>query len=153
MRNRKRLLIQFIFFTSPLLLLQGCGFRLINVDKPLSLCISGVSAEVIQEYIPVQCSKMSYQIIINQATSNQASVSSSTNDAVKQQQITRRIMFNLLSPKGKVIKKNVVISINEPLIINNNAILSSNAEQAILADEMQLELIQRLQSYLRHHIP
>tara|TARA_B110000879_G_scaffold207640_1_gene291706 strand:+ start:1148 stop:1594 length:447 start_codon:yes stop_codon:yes gene_type:complete len=133
----------------PLLFMQGCGFHLINTNKPLAVCVQGNEAETIRLALnTLICTKQSKILIIKASYLGEQRVANSTNNAVNQFQLTQFVVFDLLSPSQKVIKKDVLLTVNKPFISNNSAILSSDAERVILVNEMKDELHAKLNRYL-----
>lgn len=138
--------------TLPLLLLQGCGFKLANTNSPISVCLIGKHADEIKRQLqsPIHCTKKATKIQIQAMSLNQQEVSNNTNSSLQQLQINHFINFDVLSTNKKSQQKNITLSVSKPFIYNANGILSSGSEQALLNNEAKTELIQKFETYIRH---
>lgn len=126
--------------------LTGCGFHQVTM-KQQPICLKQKSAlpYEMRRLLNIDCNnKKANELIIHQLAVSQSDVSSSTNNTVRQYQLTRSLSFDLLSPTHKTILKNQHIRLSKPLIIDNNAVLSSTIEMNKLTEEMEKELARRL---------
>ncbi len=135
---------------TPLLLIQGCGFHLTDTHTPISACLIGQQAQQVKSALktPLHCTKESQKINVKSITSSQQEVSNSTNNTLNQFQISHSLQFDILSHKNKVIKSNILLTVNKPFISNANGILSSGIEQGLLNEETKQELYSKFERYL-----
>ena len=140
-----------LYCTLPLLLLQGCGFKLAGSNSKISVCLTGQYADEIksQTHSKIHCTTKSTTVKINAMSLNQQEVSNNTNSSLQQFQINHFINFDVLHPGKKSPQKNIALSVSKPFIYNANGILSSGSEQILLNNEAKKELLQKFETYLR----
>ncbi len=141
--------LNLLIFTA-LSLIQGCGFQLLNHQKPLNICIEGTDQDLYQRYIPHECHKDSLKVILNGNATNPIEIATSANGNLRQYQLTQTLAFDIYDAKQQPLALEQYIEIKKPFTTNNNAILSSSSEQTLLDREMKKELALQLSFFLRN---
>ncbi len=137
---------------SALLILQGCGFHLVNSSEALDLCITGTQEKLINKMLKTSCNKKSHQLEVKSFAFSQSGLNSSANANLRQSQLQQSITFDLLNSKHDPIDVDIKLNVNKPMITNNNAILSSTLEQDLIQKEMQRSLINQLRRFIKNKI-
>lgn len=158
-RGIQRNMFAFMMLLMPFLL-TNCGFHLRGmVDMPpwfnyVSVVIQNATRDLepllneqLKAYHIHVCddpSKAKYWLIIEQDSMLQQITSVSSSTTPRQYQLTYKVYFKLQQANGKELIPSSSIVVTRQLTVNSNRILGSNAEEALLKQEMQRDAVIQL---------